>query len=206
MKFLILFLLLLFATPSTHAQPPGFEQASDLPIVPAGGKFLRWYGHTGRSYFIQISDTDNPLGKWRWAPIIESGNEQQISYEVDGTPAKGFFRFKYTNLPIPLGETLETADFDGDGLSNLDEISPLDGALFGQTDPLNGDTDSDGLPDGWERDHGLDPNDDGGIHPDNGASGAPMAVESRIPRNSPIRPPRTMGPTSRPNGSGSTTG
>ena len=171
--FLFLLLLLLFATPPTHAQPPGFAQTSDLYIVPAGGKFLRWYGHAGRSYFIQISDTDNPLGKWRWAPIIESGNEQQISYEVDGTPAKGFFRFKYTNLPIPLGETLETADFDGDGLSNLDEISPLPGALFGQTDPLNGDTDSDSLPDGWERDHGLDPNDDGGIDPDNGASGDP---------------------------------
>ena len=40
--FLFLLLLLLFATPSTHAQPPGFAQTSDLYIVPAGGKFLRW--------------------------------------------------------------------------------------------------------------------------------------------------------------------
>lgn len=42
---------------------------------------------------------------------------------------------------------------------------------------MNGDTDSDSLPDGWERDHGLDPNDDGGIDPDNGASGDPDGDE-----------------------------
>ncbi len=53
-----------------------------------------------------------------------------------------------------------------------------------ETDPLDPDTDADGLPDGWERSHGLDPLDDGiaghyamstGLpsNPDNGANGNP---------------------------------
>ncbi|MHA1961295.1 MAG: M28 family peptidase, partial [Candidatus Thorarchaeota archaeon] len=42
-------------------------------------------------------------------------------------------------------------DIDGDGLSNVDEIN-----IYG-TDHLNSDTDSDGMPDGWEVDNELDP-------------------------------------------------
>ncbi|HEX8078559.1 MAG TPA: hypothetical protein VF511_12150, partial [Chthoniobacterales bacterium] len=53
-----------------------------------------------------------------------------------------------------------------------------------ETDPLNADTDADGLPDGWERSHGLDPLDDGvaghyamstglAANVDNGANGNP---------------------------------
>lgn len=81
----------------------------------------------------------------------------EISYEVDGTASKGFFRLKHTDQPVPPGETLETADFDNDGLSNIEEIAPPPPLLA--TDPLNPDTDSDGLPDGWETVHFLDPND-----------------------------------------------
>ncbi|MCU0788733.1 MAG: glycoside hydrolase family 3 C-terminal domain-containing protein, partial [Verrucomicrobia bacterium] len=38
---------------------------------------------------------------------------------------------------------------------------------------VNGDIDSDGLPDRWEAMHGLDPYDDGSINPDFGAAGNP---------------------------------
>jgi hypothetical protein len=41
-------------------------------------------------------------------------------------------------------------DSDGDGLSNLDEYQ-------NGTDPLDDDTDGDGMPDGWEVQYGLDP-------------------------------------------------
>jgi hypothetical protein len=64
------------------------------------------------------------------------------------------------------GETLETADFDQDGLSNINEIRPQNGLA---THPLNPDTDADGLKDGWEIQYGLNPNDpiDANLDPDN---------------------------------------
>ena len=161
-----LLFLFLVGIPTANAQQNGIGQTSELLAVPTGEKFLRWYGHEGRSYFLQVSDTNNPLAQWLWAPIIESGNDEEISYEVDGTASKGFFRLKYTDqIPGP-EETLETADFDHDGISNLNEITGTP-----PTDPLNADTDNDGLPDAWEIANSLDPNDDGSINPANGPNG-----------------------------------
>jgi hypothetical protein len=56
------------------------------------------------------------------------------------------------------------ADTDGDGLSDGDEVN-----VHG-TDPLLKDTDGDGLPDGWEVDNGLNPLSASG---DDGADGDP---------------------------------
>ena len=160
MKHLPVLLLLIIPAFPLTAQPPGIDQSSELLVVPAGDKFLRWHGHIGRGYFVQVSDTSNPLAKWTWAPIIESGNNEEISYEVDGTADKGFFRLKYTDQLAGPNETLETAYFDGDGLSNIAEISPPPPlTASGATDPLSADTDGDGLRDGFERTHGFDPND-----------------------------------------------
>lgn len=141
---LFLLLLLLIATPSLPAQTTANDQSSEIVIAPEGDKFLRWYGHTGRSYFVQIADPNNPLAKWLWAPVIEAGNDEEISHEVDGTASKSFFRLKYTDQVPGPNETLETADFDGDGISNWDEINAY------STDPLNNDTDGDGLDDDYE--------------------------------------------------------
>ena len=162
-RFTCLLLFLSWLHP-LQAQENGIDQSSDLLIVPEGDKFLRWYGYAGRSYFVQVSDPNDHLRKWIWAPVIESGNDEEISYEVDGTADKGFFRLKYTDQVPGSNETLETADFDGDGLTNWEEISTY------QTDPLNLDTDGDGLPDYWEIANSLDPNDATGI---NGTDGDP---------------------------------
>ncbi len=126
--------------------------------------FLRWYGHEGRTYFVQISDPNDHLRKWIWAPIIETGNDENISYEVDGTADKGFFRLWFTDEPTA---DPDGGDFDGDGLSNLAEV------LTHQTNPLKPDTDGDGLLDRWEVANSLDPNDDGTTNVNNGASGDP---------------------------------
>ena len=138
-----------FASADTTA----IDQSLELVAPPTGAKFISWHGEPGHSYFVQISDPASYLNKWHFAPIIEAGNGQDISYEVDGTADKGFFRLKYTDQVPGPGETLDTADFDGDGLSNWDEINIY------HTDPLNPDTDGDGIPDGWEVAHGLNPND-----------------------------------------------
>lgn len=174
MKPLLIFSLFFFAAPLLPAQQNGIEQDSELITVSAGDKFLRWYGYDGRSYFLQVSDANDPLGKWNWAPIIESGNDEDISYEVDGTAPKSFFRLKYTDQVPGPNETLDTADFDHDGMSNIGEIDPPAPLLASDaTDPLDSDTDDDGMTDGYERTHGLDPNDDGSTDPDNGPNGDP---------------------------------
>lgn len=72
------------ALPRLSAQPNAIEQTSDLVIV-GNDKFLRWYGHADRNYFIQVSNPNNHLTKWTWAPIIEKGNDESISHEVLGT-------------------------------------------------------------------------------------------------------------------------
>ncbi len=143
-RILILAIYLISAFSPVSAQ---IEQASDLVTV-AGDKFLCWFGHAGRTYFIQVSDPNDHLSKWNWAPIIESGNDEPISYEVDGSSEKGFFRLKYTDQ---ITNDPDNDDFDGDGISNLNEIT------YYNCDPLHADTDEDGLDDGYEIWGGSDP-------------------------------------------------
>ncbi len=125
-------------------------QNSEILVV-SQDKFLRFHGHAGRTYFIQASDPLSHLRQWLWMPVIETGNDSDISYEVGGTDPKGFFRLVYSDVPKPAGVSLEDWDLDGDGLSNWDEIT-----LHG-TYPDKPDTDGDGMTDGWEVTHDLDP-------------------------------------------------
>ena len=163
LAFLLLFVSWIQPLP---AQENGIDQSLEFYSFPEGGKLIVWYGYVGRSYFVQVSDPNDPLRKWTWAPIIEGGNDEEISHEVEGTADKGFFRLQYTDQVPGPNEDLDTADFDGDGLTNWEEIDIY------YTDPLNPDTDGDGLPDGWEVANNLDPNDATG---DNGADGDPDA-------------------------------
>ena len=167
------FLILLLCLTPLEGQNNGIDQTSEIATAPTGETLFRWYGKVGRSYFIQVSDSANHLGKWNWAPLIESGNDEIISHDVTGTAATAFFRLKHTDQPLDPGKTLETSDFDSDGLSNIDEVIPPVATIGGPTDPLNADTDGDGLSDSFERAHGLDPNDDGSIDPENGPAGDP---------------------------------
>ncbi|MEI6606846.1 MAG: hypothetical protein WCP35_16165 [Verrucomicrobiota bacterium] len=164
--------MLLLALVLTGRSTTGVDESLEFVSPPTGKKFIRWYGVTGWTYFVQVSDPADHLKTWTFAPIIEGGDNGTISYEIDepteGLPDKGFLRLKYTDQVPGPNEDLDTADFDGDGISNKNEIEP--GGSLAQTDPLNPDTDEDGLPDGWERTNGLDPNDATG---DNGAGGDP---------------------------------
>jgi hypothetical protein len=65
-------------------------------------------------------------------------------------------------------------DPDDDGLTNLDEF------LYG-SDPNNSDTDGDGLPDGWEADNMLDPNDPTDAGKDNDWFGGEEYAQFRLP-------------------------
>ncbi len=160
----LLFHALIFATSVSTAYSQWAPVQNSELILVGPDKYLRWYGHANRTYFIQISDPNDHLRKWVWAPNIEVGHDQDISYEADGTSDKGFYRLWFSDQPTadPDGD-----DFDYDGLTNLAEVSTH------QTNPLKADTDGDGMPDDWEIDNYLDPNDDGSINPANGANGDP---------------------------------
>ncbi|MBK1883950.1 hypothetical protein JIN85_16140 [Luteolibacter pohnpeiensis] len=165
MKQLICSMLLcLIAMPAAHSQTEVLT--TDFINLGTQGKFIHWESETGYTYFLQSSDPADPLRHWIWAPIMEQGYGQEISHEVDGTASKGFFRLIYTNRTPADGETLESDDYDEDGLSNWTEISSSP-----QTSPVDWDTDGDGMDDGFEVVYGLDPTDDGSVNVQNGALG-----------------------------------
>lgn len=142
MKTCLLFLIGLGGFSLSPAQTIPEQKPPEALQLPTGEKLFIWYGHTGRSYFTEVSDPTAPLDKWFWAPVIESGADATISYEVDGTADKGFYRIHHTDQVPGPGLTLDTADFDHDGLTNWDEITVY------HTHPLKADSDGDTLPDG----------------------------------------------------------
>ena len=113
-----LILLLLAGTFGGFAQSStDLEEGNRLSVDPSTGiNTFSWWGRAGRTYFIQQSDD---LLNWSYAPLIESGTDQVISWSFSSTAQKYFLKLRYTDMPTsdPL-----SADFDGDGVSNWDEV------------------------------------------------------------------------------------
>lgn len=117
------------------------------PDSVSGTYVFAWWGKAGRTYFIQQSQN---LTEWNYLPEIESGDEAVIGYGMSTNENKTFARLQYTDQSTTHPET---DDFDGDGISNIDEItmSPIQG------DPLDASSnDGDSIPDDWEMFYGLD--------------------------------------------------
>jgi hypothetical protein len=87
----------------------------------------------GKSYGQDMSFTND-----RDADAMPDDWEQQI---IDDAPGDNITRIQ---------DVLPGDDYDGDGLTNMAEYQE-------STDPVDTDTDSDDLPDGWEVSNGLDP-------------------------------------------------
>ncbi len=104
-----------------------------------------WQGVAGRVYFMQWS---LDLETWFYAPFIDFGDGMH-SRGLAGTAAKSFFRLQCIDDPeITSLEDAKNADFDGDGLSNIFEVT------FGYS-PNNANSTADGA------DNALDPDGDG---------------------------------------------
>jgi Bacterial TSP3 repeat len=98
-----------------------------------------WTGLAERTYFVQWS---LDLEDWTIAPFMAHGVAPLGVHTHGGeSDAPAFFlRLKFADIPTA---DPELADFDNDGLSNLAEVD-----LW--IDPLNPDTDGDGVTDGVE--------------------------------------------------------
>lgn len=153
--------LALAAIPHAKGQQaqPDFTQGTN------GSWNLEWETICGRTYFVQYSDN---LTEWHYFPLIESGQTLPISYGFASTSERLFLRLRYSDEPV---SDPYAADFDGDGLSNWDEVNIY------MTDPLDGDSDGDGMSDGWEIANGLDPNDAGDAVADSDGDGLGNAAE-----------------------------
>lgn len=174
-------ILLLTAAHQSRLQAQTFVSDQEISLrlqsLSSGEKILSWNGQANHTYFLQVS---HDLSEWTWAPNIELGIAGPMSYEVDGPTDRGFYRLIRSSHTAA---DLDHADFDGDQLTNLEEITPRPrpGGTNGittlqsdiQTSPLDSDTDHDGLNDKWEQDHGLDPTDNGIRNIDNGLNGDP---------------------------------
>jgi len=172
--------LILLTAPGT-ADPVPQPQIVFSPAA-SGTWAADWTGVAGRTYFLQWS-TD--LVGWGYAPLIRFG-EGDFSQGCASDSPKFFIRLRcYDSPEIDSLSAAANADFDGDGLSNLYEVTfgydPFDGASnpFGINDPY-GDPDGDGLTNADELAAGTDPNNpdtDGDGIPD-GADTSPLDVNA----------------------------
>lgn len=104
-----------------------------------------WEGVAGRTYFMQFS---MDLRTWHYAPFIDFGDGEHHR-GIDSDADKFFLRLHYGDFPgITSLEDAMAADFDGDGLSNIVEVT------FGY-DPFHAESTIDGP------DASLDPDGDG---------------------------------------------
>ena len=113
--------------------------------APEGTFAADWQGVTGRVYFMQWS---LDLQTWFYAPFIDFGDGMH-SRGLAGSAPKSFFRLHCGDYPeiTSLDEAM-AADFDGDGLSNIFEVT------FGYN-PYSANSTVDGA------DNALDPDGDG---------------------------------------------
>lgn len=158
MKRLLLIGLVLFAGRLSPV-PVSAQTAADLNEgvritvdATTGAQVLTWWGRTGRTYFVQQSFD---LVTWTYVPVIRDGAAAVDGLNFACTDPRQFWRLRHTDAATG-GLAAADADFDGDGVSNMDELNAL-------IDPFNRDTDGDHYSDGVETAYLSDPASSGSI-------------------------------------------
>lgn len=135
-------LLIESALGDSPPQPPvSFAEGSE------GTWNADWSGIAGRTYFAEGS-TD--LANWAILPVLKFGpGLKGVGFNTDGA-AKYFMRLIYEDFDwVATEQEARDADFDGDGIPNWFEVEEL-GSDPLDKDSAGGDSDGDGMADGWE--------------------------------------------------------
>ena len=130
---------LLFISGSLTADPLD-EQMTFIPWT--GGNWKSdWPGVEQRTYFYQWSVD---LVTWHYAPFMAFGTGGH-EYLMESSPEKLFVRLhRVDDATVTNLQEAQDADFDGDGISNMSEVTSY------ETFPTLWDTDGDLIPDGLE--------------------------------------------------------
>ena len=106
-----------------------------------------WQGVAGRTYFLQWSLN---LEQWHYGPLVEFGTGVK-SFGIDTQGEEKFFvRLVFINdETVTSLQEARNADFDGDAIPNWFEVEEVGSNPFDKNS-AGGDSDADGLADGWE--------------------------------------------------------
>ena len=118
---------------------------AELTAAP-GTTAIKWWGKTGRTYFVQTSETLQSAS-WQYMPMVENGAGGVCTYLLQTSAERMFVRLVHTDQNFT-GDVAE-ADFDSDGLTNAQEV-----AAGWSTSPFSMDTDGDGWKDAVEQQAG----------------------------------------------------
>ncbi|MBL9185093.1 MAG: hypothetical protein JNN17_23300 [Verrucomicrobiaceae bacterium] len=147
----LMMLVMVSAAFGQTASDLGEGLRAELTNTP-GVTAIKWWGKAGRTYFVQSSETLLP-DSWQYMPVVEAGADAVCTWNLQTSASKMFVRLVFTDQAF--SGSAADADFDGDGLTNGQEV-----AVGGPgTDPVGTDTDGDGAPDGAEYRQGSNPRD-----------------------------------------------
>ncbi|MFM2166280.1 MAG: hypothetical protein RIS79_651 [Verrucomicrobiota bacterium] len=120
------------------ADDPGEGLRAELTATP-GTTAIKWWGKSGRTYFVQTSETLQ-AASWQYMPVVENGAGSVCTYLLQTNAERMFVRLVHTDQSFS-GNAVE-GDFDSDGLTNAQEVA----AGWG-TSPFAVDSDGDGWRD-----------------------------------------------------------
>lgn len=112
------FALFCLAAASANAAPRQADEIAAIEHDPAAGRCrLTWASRPESTYFFEQSAD---LVHWSWAPAVQSGDGSVKQVDLPSGSQAMYYRLRRSDVSSP---DPAAADYDGDGISNLAEVS-----------------------------------------------------------------------------------